>query len=225
LLARRNLPIVHVLTFAGMIRNIIFDLGGVIINLDMQATAKAFRALGMADFDRHFTQAKQSGLFDEFDRGKISPQEFRNGLKPFLPAGTSDEAIDKAWNAMLLDVPEYRLEALLKLKGKYRTFLLSNTNEIHVGAFSAALRQAYGFADFSGFFERWYYSCRMGKRKPDEEIFRQVLLENGLDANETLFIDDSIQHVEGARKTGIRAEWLEPGKEFSLMIEKILPVD
>lgn len=208
-----------------MIRNIILDLGGVIINLDMEATAKAFRALGMTDFDRHFTQAKQTGLFDEFDRGKISPQEFRNGLKPFLPAGTSDNAIDKAWNAMLLDVPAYRLEALQKLKGKYRTFLLSNTNEIHVEAFSASLRQAYGFSDFSDYFERWYYSCRMGKRKPDAEIFRQVLTENGLNAEETLFIDDSIQHVEGARKTGIHAGWLQPGQEFSLMLENLLPVD
>ena len=198
-----------------MIRNIIFDLGGVIINLDMPATARAFRALGMTDFDLHYTQAKQSGLFDAFDKGEITPQDFRDGLKPYLPAQTTDAAIDEAWNAMLLDIPAKRLEALSGLKKKYRLFLLSNTNEIHVTAFSAYMQRCFGFADFSGYFEKAYYSCRIGKRKPDKEIFDFVLNENQLIASETLFIDDSAQHLEGARLSGIRAELLKTGTEFT----------
>lgn len=186
----------------------IFDLGGVLLNLDTAATGNAFRALGMTGFDAHYTQAKQSGLFDAFDKGEISPQEFRNTLKKHLPPGTSDEAIDKAWNAMLLDLPVERLQLLEQLRGKYRLFLLSNTNEIHVTAFSAYLQRTFGFSDFSGYFERWYYSCRIGKRKPDAEAFLHVLEENGLIAEETIFIDDSPQHVEGARKLGIHAELL-----------------
>lgn len=197
-----------------MIRNIIFDLGGVIINLDMPATARAFRALGMTDFDTHYTQAKQSGLFDAFDKGEISPQAFRDGLKPHLPANTSDAQINEAWNAMLLDIPVKRLEELSELKKKYRLFLLSNTNEIHVTAFSAYMQRSFGFSDFSDYFESAYYSCRIGKRKPDTEIFDFVLNENKLIASETIFIDDSVQHVEGARLTGIRAELLKPGEEF-----------
>ncbi len=187
---------------------VIFDLGGVLLNLDTAATGNAFRALGMTDFDAHYTQAKQNGLFDAFDKGEISPQEFRNALKKHLPPGTSDEAIDKAWNAMLLDLPVERLQLLEQLRGKYRLFLLSNTNEIHVTAFSGYLQRTFGFSDFSNYFERWYYSCRIGKRKPDAEAFFHVLEENGLNAEETIFIDDSPQHVEGALKLGIHAKLL-----------------
>ena len=206
-----------------MIRNIIFDLGGVLINLDAGATSKAFRELGMADFDQQFSFAKQSGLFDDFDRGKISPEEFRNSLRKFLPPGTTDNAIDDAWNAMLLDVPPRRLHLLESLGKNYRLFLLSNTNEIHVAAFSRALEKTFGFRDFSGYFEKWYYSCRIGMRKPDREIFDFVLQENNLDPQQTLFIDDSKQHVEGARKSGIDATLLPPGEDILAFIKKVLP--
>ena len=100
---------------------------------------------------------------------------------------------------------------------KYRLFLLSNTNEIHIKAFSAYLKKAYGFSDFSDYFENWYYSCRIGKRKPDQEIFEFVLSENGLIPSETLFIDDSPQHIEGAKKTGIHAYRLSPGEEINIL--------
>ena len=206
-----------------MIRNIIFDLGGVIINLDMQATAQAFRRLGMTDFDLHYTQAKQSGLFDAFDKGEISPQEFRNGLKPHLPASVTDAQINEAWNAMLLDIPQKRLADLAELKKDYRLFLFSNTNEIHVDAFSAYMHREFGFSDFSSYFENWYYSCRIGKRKPDTAAFEYVLTENNLIAPETIFIDDSHQHILGARTAGIRAELLLPGTEFSELLNTVLP--
>src|ERR1041385_8056059 len=112
-------------------KNIIFDLGGVLLNLDMRKTRTAFHELGMTDFDNHFTQAKQSGIFDLFDCGKISPEEFRKELKKHLPNHISDEQIDAAWNAMLNDLPAERLKLLRQLAKKYRLFLLSNTNEIH----------------------------------------------------------------------------------------------
>ncbi|MDQ3111958.1 MAG: HAD family phosphatase [Bacteroidota bacterium] len=197
-----------------MIRNIIFDLGGVILNLDPAATQKAFESVGMPDFKEQYSTITQTGCFDDFDRGKISEKEFRDHLKKFLPDTITDEAIDKAWNAMLLDLPKERLELLKSLGKKYRLFLLSNTNEIHVTAFSAYLQKEYGFRDFSAYFERWYYSCRIGKRKPDAEIFEFVLNENGLLAEETLFIDDSPQHIEGAKKVGIKSYLLPAGKDI-----------
>ena len=197
-----------------MIRNIIFDLGGVILNLDPAATQKAFETIGLADFEKHYTTIRQTGCFDDFDRGKISEKEFRDHLKKFLPATITDDAIDKAWNAMLLDLPKERLDLLQSLGKKYRLFLLSNTNEIHVTAFSSYLQKEFGFSDFSSYFERWYYSCRIGKRKPDVEIFQFVLNENGLIAEETLFIDDSPQHVEGAKKVGIKSYLLPAGKDI-----------
>ena len=109
---------------------------------------------------------------------------------------------------MLLAIPEERLTFIKALAKKYRLFLLSNTNEIHVTAFSAYMQNTFGFSDFSGHFEKAYYSCRIGKRKPDAEAFLHVLEENNLRAEETLFIDDSKQHVEGAAKDGIHARWL-----------------
>ncbi len=188
-----------------MIKNIIFDLGGVLLNLDAGATKKAFEDLGLIGFDKHFTFAQQSGIFDAFDCGNISENDFRLHLKSFLPDTVTDNQIDSAWNAMLLNLPKERLDLLKSLGKKYRLFLLSNTNEIHIAAFSKYLKREYGFSDFSDYFEHWYYSCRIGKRKPHQEIFEFVLAENGLIPEETLFIDDSLQHVEGARKVGLHA--------------------
>ncbi len=168
--------------------------------------------LGMKDFDGHYTQAKQTGAFDLFDCGKISADEFRAELKKHLPEKVSDGEIDHAWNAMLKDLPSERLELLKRLAKKYRLFLLSNTNEIHITAFSDYLKGQFGFSDFSDYFENHYYSCRIGMRKPNADIFEFVLRENKLMATETLFIDDSIQHVEGANKLGINGLFLPPGK-------------
>lgn len=203
-----------------MIRNIIFDLGGVLLNLDMEKTRRAFIELGMENFDEHFTQAKQTGAFDLFDCGKISPADFRDELKKHLPKEVGDEAIDRAWNAMLLDLPVERLELLKRLSKKYRLFLLSNTNEIHITAFSAYLKNTFGFSDFSDYFEKHYYSCRIGLRKPNADIFEFVLRENGLNADETIFIDDSSQHVIGAKACGIQSFLLQPQEDVIQLLER-----
>jgi glucose-1-phosphatase len=202
------------------IRNIIFDLGGVLLNLDYALTSKAFLALGMRDFDANFTQAQQVGWFDAFDKGSISPDEFRRFLRPHLPINTTDEAIDEAWNAMLLNLPIERLDLLRALGKRYRIFLLSNTNEIHVAAFSAYLQTTYGIPDFSDYFERWYYSCRIGMRKPDAEIFQYVLSENKLLAAETLFIDDSKQHIKGAMHVGLHTLFMPPEENINSLLKK-----
>lgn len=191
------------------IRNIILDLGGVIIDLDYRRTADAFIRLGMAGFDQVYSKAKQTSLFDDFEKGFLDASAFRYDLRKHLPADVSDEEIDHAWNSMLLGVPVKRIEWLRQLGKHYRLFLLSNTNVIHVAAFKELL-----YHDLDGFkieelFEKTYYSCLLGMRKPDREIFEHVIRENGLDPSQTLFVDDSVQHVEGALKTGIRAEWLD----------------
>lgn len=197
------------------IKNIIFDLGGVIINLDMAATRNAFIGLGIKNFDSIYSQAVQSGIFDQFDKGQITPHEFRNELRKHIPGTVTDAQIDAAWNAMLMDIPKEKLELLSRLKKKYRLFLLSNTNVIHVKNFSAELQRVYGTPDFSAYFEQWYYSCNIGMRKPDAEIFHHVLRENNLVAAETLFIDDSIQHIRGAGQSGIQTLFLEKGSALA----------
>jgi putative hydrolase of the HAD superfamily len=184
---------------------IIFDLGGVILNIDYHRTIRAFRALGMDDFERHFTQLRQEHLFDLYETGQIGDADFRLGLRSHLRADVTDAEIDDAWNAMLLDLPAARLDLLRELAHGRRLFLLSNTNAIHIDAFGAQLQKAHGLMDLSGFFGRVYLSYQMGIRKPDPAIFTRVCHENGLDPAATLFIDDSPQHVEGARMAGLQA--------------------
>ncbi len=182
------------------IKNIIFDLGGVIININYQLTLAEFKKIGLKDVDKIYTQFSQLDWFDKYDRGGISSETFISEFSKFLTPGTSPEQIINAWNAMLLDFPRERAELLLKLKERYRTFLLSNTNDIHINYFFHRIKELYGYDEMKSFFEKDYYSHRLGMRKPDVEIFEFVMKENGLIATETLFIDDTLQHVEGARK-------------------------
>ena len=191
------------------IRNIIFDLGGVLLNIDYQATIKAFKELGVADFDRVYTQARQSHVFDDFDKGRISPEEFRNKIRRIAGLPLTTDAIDQAWNAMLLDFPWHHFDLLTGVKSNYRTFLLSNTNAIHIPVFYDYLQRTYGFDNLDAFFEKIYLSHQIGMHKPDRGPFDLIIRENGLVPEETLFIDDSKQHLAGARAAGIKAFWLD----------------
>jgi len=186
------------------IKNIIFDLGGVIVNIDYHLTINAFKNLGLIDPEKIYTQFQQLPVMDKYDIGQISSDEFVAELRKILAPGTSDEQIINAWNAMLLDFPQERAELLLKLKSKYRTFLLSNTNDIHITYFFKRIKKDYGYDEMKSFFEKDYYSHRIGMRKPNKEIFDFVVNENGLIPSETLFIDDTLQHVEGAKRAGLR---------------------
>ncbi len=185
------------------IKNIIFDLGGVILNIDYTLTAKSFIELGLVNFDLIYSKAKQNKTFDDFETGKLSVKQFRNELRKYLPA-ISDKDIDSSWNAMLLDLPPQRITVLQNLGKKYRIFLLSNTNFIHIKAFTKYINSKYGSQVFKDLFQKVYYSCEIGKRKPDSNCFNFVLKENGLKAAETLFVDDSIQHINGAKEVGMK---------------------
>jgi glucose-1-phosphatase len=191
------------------IRNIIFDLGGVLYNINYQASLDAFKNLGMANFDQFFTQATQNRLFDRFDRGEISPAEFRKELQRLSGLQISDKQIDDAWNAMLLDFPEHRIELLEGLKGNYRIFLLSNTNAINYPHYQRYMQRTFGFAGLDHLFEKTYLSYKMGVRKPEREAYELILRENELQARQTLFIDDTRQHVFGARQAGLHSIWLD----------------
>ena len=197
-------------------KNIIFDFGGVIINIDYNLTAGAFRKLGLRNFDEQFSKAKQNQLFDLYEKGLITSHEFRTQLKTNFSIKPSTAAVDEAWNAMLLDLPKERLELLAKLKTTHRTFLLSNTNEIHINTILGSLEKNMGITDLSAYFEKVYLSYQVRMRKPDAEIFKLVLNENGLKAAETIFIDDSPQHLEGAKRLGIQTYWLDVTKESIL---------
>jgi len=203
------------------VKNIIFDLGGVILNIDYGKTANAFKKVGVANFDKIYSQAKQGRVFDKLETGELTPDEFREYMKEIVPSLQLSD-IDKSWNAMLLDLPAPRIDLLNKLKKKYRLFLLSNTNEIHVKCFRKIIESSYGENIFDTIFENQYYSSDIGLRKPNPECFQYVLEKNGIEPSETLFIDDSIQHIEGARKLKINTYHLIPGEDITtLFLDKV----
>jgi len=190
------------------IKNIIFDLGGVIINIDYHLTIDAFKKIGFADFDSVFSQAQQLGVFDLLDKGLVSHEDFRSYIRNISGKPLTNNQIDGAWNAMLLDFPVERLKLLESIKQQYRTFLLSNTNQIHCEVYTKDLQNTYGVNNLSHFFEKVYLSHEIHMRKPDSEAFMLILNENNLKPEETLFIDDTEQHIEGAKKVGIITHYL-----------------
>lgn len=185
------------------INNIIFDLGGVIINLDMESTYWAFKELAGGKDVPLFNYTVQHNIFKQFEVGAIDTPTFLSELGSLI--GTvSDAELIGAWNAMLLDIPAERVELLKKLKTRYRTFLFSNTNQIHFEGFNKILFDAHGLETLDPLFERVYFSHTMGMRKPDVASFLQIINENDLNPAETLFLDDTRGHLEGAEKAGLQ---------------------
>lgn len=203
------------------IKNIILDFGGVILNLSIPKTISAFNALSPVPFEQIYTQSAQVELFNRFDKGEISETDFFGQLSTQIAYSGNVDDLRAAWNAMLLDLPEHRLKLLLDLKKRYRTFLLSNTCEPHILAFETEMKRVHGLDNLEPYFEKVYYSCRMGLRKPDKEIFEYVLKQHGLLAEETVFIDDSLQHVKGAAEAGIEAHLLEKGQEVGDLLRDL----
>lgn len=186
------------------IKNIIFDLGGVIYDVNYQHTIDAFTDLGALNAKSLYSQAEQTKLFDQYETGVLSTDDFIKGLKRELPSGVTDEEIKLAWNAMLKGLPEHRLDFLEEIAEDYNIYLLSNINEMHLNQVNEEMDK-FDYGDLRSYFDGVYYSFEIGLRKPTSEIFEKVLNDEGLDPEETLFIDDSAQHVKGAKKVGLNA--------------------
>ena len=198
------------------VRNIIFDLGAVLLDIDYNLTASAFKRLGLTSFDEIYSKKRQQHFFDDFEKGVMPEDVFREEIRRFLPPSVTDHQIDEAWNAMLIGLPQGRKEWLRETGSRYRIFLLSNTNTIHVRGFTQLVGE-----DFTSLFEKAYFSCEMGMRKPDREIFEKVISENQLNVSETPFIDDSPQHVEGARQAGLTALHLMDGMRVEELMRAV----
>lgn len=184
---------------SGNIKSIIFDLGGVLLNINYNKTVDAFKAIGIPNFEKVFTQFKQNDISDLFEMGKVSGDEFYKSV--IGNSNITKEQFDKAWNAMLLDFPKIRMEVIKALSKDFNLYLCSNTNAIHYKAFLSVVNQYE--EDFERVFDNVYYSHKVGLRKPNTNIFEHILKENSLLKEETLFLDDSIQHIEGAKAVGI----------------------
>jgi len=189
------------------IKNIILDLGGVIINLDTQQPFNAFKKLFADNYSEIETTFKAMNLLNNFEVGKVSTEEFILFFLNRHPNLTPKQVV-AIWNSMLLDIPKKRIVLIRKLALKYNVFLLSNTNEIHLTQINNYLFDTYGITSINSLFKKAYFSHEVGFRKPDTEIFKLVLNENKLNPSETLFIDDSIEHIQSANQLGINTKHL-----------------
>lgn len=191
------------------IKNIIFDWGGVITDLHFDLTKRAFQELKLSIFDDSVPHDPHDELFIPLEIGKISPAEFRNKIRLRSTLPLSDAMIDNAWCAMLGELPAERWHLLEKAKNHYRTFLLSNTNAIHLPYYFNFIQKIYGTHGYTHLFEKTYYSHELGLRKPNEDIFRFVLKDAGINPEETMFIDDFIENIETARSIGFQTVYLK----------------
>lgn len=194
------------------IENVILDLGGVLLNLSFAKTEAAFKALGLENFNTHFSQFKANPLFEDLETGRVSPTEFLAHFRNETGIKATDEAIVDAWNAMLLDFPEERIDWLRGLPAKYNVFLYSNTNAIHHDSFQENFAGNFPGRSFDDHFKTAYYSHTLGKRKPYAESYLTLIADAGIDASRTIFIDDTFINIEGAQAAGLQAIHLEPGK-------------
>ncbi|MEO5572032.1 MAG: HAD family phosphatase [Bacteroidia bacterium] len=202
------------------IKNIILDLGGVIFDVSYEAAANAYIKLGIKNFDELFSKKKQEHFFDDYEKGIISDEDFRNEIRKHISTPVTDGQIDDAWNALLFTIPAARMKFVQSLKKHYNLFLLSNTNGIHLKEVKKILEKDFGKNVLESVFKKMYFSCELKMRKPETEIFNFVVQGNNLKKEETIFIDDSIQHVEGAKKAGLPAFHLDLSKNT---LETFLP--
>lgn len=192
------------------IKNIIFDLGGVLLNIDYNRTTAAFGELGVTGFDAMFSQLNANELFARLEKGQITEDAFYEQIRQAIPGTVSNETIDQAWNAMLLGFRTESLDTLERMTGQYRIFLLSNTNSIHLKCFREIFTRDTGKASIDSYFSKAWYSHLIGMRKPDKNIYEFALQDAGLPAGETIFIDDTAANINAAAQLGIHTHLMLP---------------
>ncbi len=194
-----------------MIENILFDLGGVLLTIDMKKTTEAFTRLGWKEAGMQNISNGGYPVFENLETGKDDVVQFRNNIRKVLPGKISDEEIDQAWNAMLVDFPADILKYVESLKPRFKLYLLSNTNELHVKRFTEIFHAKFGY-NFDNLFVKAYYSNEIGFRKPDSRAYTSVLNDASLQPEDTLFVDDLKLNTEAAEKLGFKVLHIEPGK-------------
>lgn len=195
------------------ITTLLFDFGGVLVDLDKQACLNAFSNLGIPDLEKYISNYAQSGLFLKLEKGQVGVDEFRSELRKMSTRTLSDSEIDAAWNSFLISIPEYKLDFLLELRKKYRVLMLSNTNAIHFEqrAQEEFSKQGKRLEDY---FDKCYLSYEIGMAKPDKDIFEHVLANENAQAHEILFLDDGALNIEVAKGFGIASYLVSEQEDF-----------
>jgi len=198
-------------------KNIIFDLGGVLLDINYQNSIDAFKNVGIQNFEDMFSQFKADALFEKLETGEIPEIEFYEAIKQRTPQEITNSQIDNAWNALILHFRTESLAELEKLAGRYKLYLLSNTNNIHLKYFKSLFTRETGKPSFDTYFSKAWYSSEVGLRKPGTEIFEFVLQQENLKAAETLFIDDTLMNIETAKKLGFKTHHLLPTERIEML--------
>ncbi len=195
------------------IRNLLFDLGGVIMDLRREDCVEALTRLGMKGANELLGLYSQKGAFMLLEEGKISPAEFRNEMRTMIEGNVSDQQLDDAFNQFLTGIPRHRLDALLELKKTYKIYMLSNTNPI---MFDSRIREEFrkGGLEMEDYFDGICVSYKEGCAKPDPQIFHNLTKEFNIKPEETLFFDDSQLNTDAAARLGFRTWTVKPGTEF-----------
>lgn len=205
-----------------MLKNIIFDLGGVIYDIRYENIAEAFVKMGAGNLVSLYSKSQQSNFIDLFEEGRITSSAFCEEIRRLSAVSLTDAQITEAWNAILIDVPRERVDFLLKLKEKYNLYLFSNTNAINYDCFVPYLRAKFGFDFFPTLFKAAYFSHILQIRKPKPEGFQRIIEEQRLNPFETLFIDDSPQHIAGASQCGLRTHHLRNDEKIESLCYETL---
>ncbi|MCL3849679.1 MULTISPECIES: HAD family phosphatase [Parabacteroides] len=204
------------------IKNIVFDLGGVLIDLSHDQAVRRFEEIGVVDAAQLLDPYEQKGIFLEVENGMITADEYCQKLREHTGKDLSYEEIKHAWLGFIVDVPQYKLDHLLKLREHYNVYLLSNTNPIiqegwaRTDQFSAAGRP------IGDYFDKMYTSYEVGVTKPDRKIFDYMIADSGLIPSETLFVDDAKSNVEVGRSLGFQTYQPANGEDWREAVDKIL---
>lgn len=186
------------------IKNILFDLGGVILDIDIQATLKRFYELGFPSELLQYPNNMTSDLFFKYETGKIGTNDFRNEIRRITKLDVSDEELNEAWNAMILRIPLNRTQLLDRLKGRYELYMLSNTSPLHAPVFEQMYHETAG-KPMKDLFKKIYYSFEIGWHKPDAEAWEYVISDARIVPQDTLFLDDNIHNIKASQELGFQA--------------------
>jgi HAD superfamily hydrolase (TIGR01509 family) len=200
-------------------KNILFDLGAVLIDIDFNKVARAFENLGIEKFEQQFSQLNASRLFENLEMGKISEAEFHKAIQQQTGKLLSATDINNAWNAILMDFRKESMDFLSSLKNNYALYLLSNTNAIHLIKVNEILEKQMGVQNLDIYFHKAYYSHKIGLRKPGKESFQFVLNDAKIKAEETFFIDDTLPNILSAQELGFKTHHLLPGERVENIIK------
>jgi len=202
------------------ISTLIFDFGGVLIDLDMNQSILNFKKLGVENVENYLSNFGQSGFFMQLEKGKISAEEFRSEIRKMTTNTITDKEIDDAWNAFLVRIPSEKLDIVYQLRKKFRVIMLSNTNAIH---FPYAERTFFSYKNRSidEYFDKCYRSYDMKMAKPDAEIFEAILSQEQVAPNQCLLLDDGPKNIEQAQKLGFQTYFIDPKEDLSFLLTNI----